>query len=167
VQCAAVGARPQGTVSAGRIGVMSDLANGYRMVDGPPDVHAYLLLRERSGLTPKSEEQVRAAIDGAWCACHVVHVASAETVAMGRVIGDGGWYFHVIDMAVLPAHQRQGLGDAVLTRLLDTIRRDAPPGAYVNLLADPPGRRLYERHGFVETAPHSVGMALRPDWPAG
>ncbi|MET0819295.1 MAG: hypothetical protein ABWZ67_17135 [Solirubrobacteraceae bacterium] len=37
----------------------------------------------------------------------------------------------------------------------------APPGATVNLLADPPGRRLYARHGFAETAPGSIGMALR------
>ena len=82
---------------------------------------------------------------------------------MGRLLGDGGWYFHVVDMAVLPAHQRRGLGDAILGALLDRIREVAPPGAHVNLLADPPGRRLYERHGFAETAPHSVGMALRLD----
>jgi hypothetical protein len=31
----------------------------------------------------------------------------------------------------------------------------------VDLLADPPGRRLYARHGFAETAPGSIGMALR------
>jgi hypothetical protein len=49
----------------------------------------------------------------------------------------------------------------VLTALLDRIKAIAPPGAFVNLLADPPGRRLYARHGFVETAPHSIGMALR------
>ena len=76
---------------------------------------------------------------------------------MGRVIGDGGWYFHVVDMAVLPEHQRRGLGDAILTALLDRIRAAAPAGAFVNLLADPPGRRLYERHGFAPTAPGSVG----------
>ena len=80
---------------------------------------------------------------------------------MGRVLGDGGWYFHVVDMAVLPEHQRRGIGDAVLTALLDRIRAAAPPGATVNLLADPPGRRLYARHGFAETAPGSIGMALR------
>jgi ribosomal protein S18 acetylase RimI-like enzyme len=80
---------------------------------------------------------------------------------MGRLLGDGGWYFHVIDVAVLPEHQRQGLGDAILTALLNRIKAAAPPGAYVNLLADPPGRRLYERHGFTKTAPHSVAMALR------
>jgi hypothetical protein len=45
--------------------------------------------------------------------------------------------------------------------LLDRVREAAPPGAYVNLLADPPGVRLYERHGFEATAPGSVGMARR------
>ncbi|MGI8683149.1 MAG: GNAT family N-acetyltransferase, partial [Mycobacteriales bacterium] len=67
------------------------------------------------------------------------------------------------DMAVLPAHQRRGLGDAILGALLNRVREVAPPGAYVNLLTDPPGRRLYERHGFAETAPGSIGMALRLD----
>lgn len=85
---------------------------------------------------------------------------TGHAVAMGRVIGDGGWYFHVLDMAVLPEHQRQGLGDAVLTALLQRVRAHAPAGAYVNLLADPPGRRLYARHGFTDTAPHSIGMAV-------
>jgi hypothetical protein len=41
--------------------------------------------------------------------------------------------------------------------LLDHIHAQSP-NAYVNLLADPPGRRLYERHGFTETAPASIGM---------
>ena len=31
-------------------------------------------------------------------------------VGMGRLLGAGGWYFHVLDMAVLPDHQRRGLG---------------------------------------------------------
>ena len=72
---------------------------------------------------------------------------------MGRLLGDGGWYFHVVDMAVLPEHQRRGIGDAMLSALLARIREVAPRGAWVTLLADPPGRRLYERHGFTETAP--------------
>jgi ribosomal protein S18 acetylase RimI-like enzyme len=79
---------------------------------------------------------------------------------MGRVIGDGGWYFHVVDMAVLPEHQQRGLGGAVLAYLLGQIRQRAPRGAYVSLLADPPARRLYTRYGFAESAPASVGMVL-------
>jgi GNAT superfamily N-acetyltransferase len=134
--------------------------NGYRLIGGPPPVADYLELRRSSGLTPRRPDQAAAAIAGSWSAVHVVDERTGATVAMGRVLGDGGWYFHVVDMAVAPGHQRRGLGSFVLSALLDTIGRDAPPGAYVNLLADPPGLALYARHGFKETAPDSVGMAL-------
>jgi GNAT superfamily N-acetyltransferase len=138
------------------------LPAGYRLADGPPPVADYLLLRERAGLSPPREEQAQAALRGSWAAVHVLY-EEVETVGMGRLLGDGGWYFHVADMAVLPEHQRKGLGDAILTVLLDRIRDEAPAGALVNLLADPPGRRLYARHGFTPTAPGSVGMALTLD----
>jgi GNAT superfamily N-acetyltransferase len=132
------------------------LPPGYRLADGPPALAEYLLLRSRAGLSAKREDQARAALAGSWAAVHVLH--QGEAVGMGRLLGDGGWYFHVADMAVLPEHQRRGLGDAILTALLDRVRRNAPPGALVNLLADPPGRRLYARHGFASTAPGSIGM---------
>jgi GNAT superfamily N-acetyltransferase len=132
---------------------------GYRLVGGPPAVDDYLRLRDRAGLTPKRPDQAEAALEGSWAAVHIVHEGDGSTVGMGRILGDGGWYFHVVDMAVLPEHQRRGLGDAILTALLERIRREAPPGAYVNLLADAPGRPLYARHGFDLTAPRSVAMA--------
>jgi len=137
--------------------------DGYVLSATTPSVPDYVRLRAEAGLTPKTPAQAEAALPGSWAACHVVHRATNETVAMGRVIGDGGWYFHVVDMAVLPAHQRRGIGGLVLTHLLDVIRQAAPPGAYVSLMADPPGRRLYERHGFRPTAPRSIGMALVTD----
>lgn len=137
------------------------MSPAYELVLSVPPVPDYLRLRREAGLSPKTEEQAQAALPGSWFACHVVLTTTREVVGMGRLLGDGGWYFHVVDMAVLPTHQRKGLGDAVLAALLDRIRTVAPPGAYVNLLADPPGVRLYERHGFETTAPGSVGMAAR------
>ena len=79
---------------------------------------------------------------------------------MGRVIGDGGWYFHIADMAVLPEHQHRGIGDALLNSLIECIRRAAPSEPCITLLADRPGQQLYARHGFVPTAPNSIGMKL-------
>ena len=140
--------------------VISSLSAGYSLREGAPSAIDYLQLRVRAGLSPKSEEQAKAAISGSWAACHIVYEADSCSVAMGRIIGDGGWYFHVVDLAVLPNHQRRGLGSAVLTYLLEKIRQQAPRGAYVSLLADPPGRPLYARHGFVESAPDSAGMVL-------
>jgi ribosomal protein S18 acetylase RimI-like enzyme len=133
------------------------LASGYRLVNGPPAVGDYLSLRSRAGLSPKSQQQGEAAVRGSWCAVHVRDGAGV-TVGMGRVIGDGGWYFHIVDMAVLPEHQRRGIGDAMLTSLIERIHAVAPPEPYITLLADEPGRRLYARHGFVATAPQSIGM---------
>src|SRR5690242_18254783 len=98
---------------------------GYLVAPGPPPLRDYLRLREIAGLSPKTEQQGAAAINGAWAACHVVEELTAAIVGMGRVIGDGGWYFHVIDMAVDPNHQRRGLGDAILSFLLERIRGEA------------------------------------------
>ena len=133
---------------------------GLRAARRTAGVADYLRLRAEAGLTPRTDEQARLAIPGSWAACHVRHAPTDEVVAMGRVIGDGGWYFHVVDMAVLSAHQRRGIGDTVLGHLLDRIREAAPPDAFVSLMADPPGRRLYARHGFTEDRDASIGMAM-------
>ena len=131
----------------------------YRIVNGPPSIDDFLMLRALTGLSPRGRKQAESAIRGVWTTVHIIEAKSEACVGMGRVIGDGGWCFQIIDMAVLPMHQHQGLGDAILRALLKRIRVDAP-GAFVSLLADPPGIRLYLKHGFAPTAPASVGMAI-------
>jgi GNAT superfamily N-acetyltransferase len=138
-------------------------ADDYDLIEGPQTVEEYRRLRVGAGLTPKSEAQAAGAVAGGWYAVHVRHRGTGEAVGMGRVIGDGGWYFHLADMAVLPDHQRQGLGRRVLDRLVEEIRTRAPEQPWITLLADPPGRPLYEQAGFRDTAPGSTGMALPLD----
>ncbi|KAK7958177.1 hypothetical protein PG996_010382 [Apiospora saccharicola] len=139
----------------------ASLPSGYTLVKGYPAVEDYMHLRRASGLTPVNAHQARAAVSGAWYGCYVVAAETASPVAMGRIIGDGGWYFIIADMAVLPEHQRRGLGDAILKTLLERIRTHAAKGdAYVTLFADVPGRRLYERNGFKEAMPREMGMDI-------
>ena len=133
---------------------------GYELRSGTPDVEAYLRLRADSGLTPKTREQAEAGLPGTWRGCHIVDTGTGETVAMGRIIGDGGWYFHIVDMAVLPDHPRRGLGDQIMSWLLDTSEAESPPGRFVTLMADPPGHALYAKHGFIEAPERSAGMGL-------
>ena len=145
----------------------ASLAPGYRLLHEAPTIDEYRRLRAVSGLSPKSEGQATGAIEGTWTWRTVRLEADAgadpdagEAVAMGRVVGDGGWYFLIADMATLPEHQGRGIGKAVLRSLLAEIRDRAEPGAYVTLTADPPGRRLYEAHGFEDVAPARTGMSL-------
>jgi ribosomal protein S18 acetylase RimI-like enzyme len=62
-------------------------------------------------------------------------------------------------MATHPDHQRKGLGRKVLDWLIADIEDRAPDGAFVSLIADPPGVALYKAIGMRDTAP-SVGMVL-------
>ncbi|KAL3452741.1 hypothetical protein BJX65DRAFT_154137 [Aspergillus insuetus] len=142
------------------------LPENYTLHPGYPPLDAYLHLRAASGLTPKTPAQGAAIPSGSWYGVYITYTdptsSSTSPVAMGRIISDGGWYFHIADMAVLPEHQRKGLGDIVLKELLRYIRENAPEGEpYVNLLADPPGRKLYAKNGFVESAPVSTGMVFK------
>lgn len=122
-----------------------------------PTLDDYLELRRASGLTPKRPEQGTPALTNSWAWRRIVD-ADGRSVAMGRVVGDGGWYFLVADMATLPAYQRHGLGRRILEDLLAEIREKAPEGAYVTLLADPPGQALYRSLGFTEPTTGSVTM---------
>jgi GNAT superfamily N-acetyltransferase len=158
------------------------LPEGYRLKPGYPPIPAYLHLRAASGLSPKTAAQAKPVAEHSWYGCYITFSNSAannnnsnegqdaeeEIVAMGRIIGDGGWYFHIADMAVLPTHQRKGLGDAVLKDLLRHIKEHAPQdgsGAYVTLFADVPGRKLYAKNGFVESLPSGqLGMNLPMGW---
>lgn len=141
----------------------------YTLHKSTPPVQAYINLRTSAGLSPVTRPQASAVAGGTWYGVYITcpspsrltpdpaegegdthPQAQGEVVAMGRIISDGGWYFHIVDMAVSPAHQRRGLGRCVLGNLLERIRECAPEGRpVVNLFADPPGRRLYEGFGFL------------------
>jgi len=122
-----------------------------------PSLDDYLELRRASGLTPKRSDQGAPALANSWAWRRIVD-ATGRSIAMGRVVGDGGWYFLIADMATLPEYQRRGLGRRILEDLLAEIRAKAPEGAYVTLLADPPGQALYRSLGFTEPTNGSVTM---------
>ncbi|EFX04656.1 gcn5-related n-acetyltransferase [Grosmannia clavigera kw1407] len=65
-------------------------------------------------------------------------------------------------MGVLPDHQRKGLGNIILKTLLAHIKAHAAKGEpYITLFADPPGRKLYAKNGFVDAREHDeLGMVL-------
>jgi GNAT superfamily N-acetyltransferase len=112
-------------------------------------------------MAPRPREGVERGLANTEYAAVVVHGPTDETVAMGRVLGDGGAVFHVTDMAVHPDHQREGLGTAVMDALMAHVEANAAPGAYVNLMADVEG--FYERWGFEPVRPVSRGMYRRTE----
>lgn len=124
-----------------------------------PDVATYRSLRTRSGLSGKTEAAATRGLPGTLFAVQVLY--GEDVVGMGRVIGDGGCFYQVCDIAVLPEHQGKGLGKRIMQAIRDYIDSEAPESAYISLIADGKAQDLYAQFGFVHTAPASVGMALR------
>ncbi|WJH38458.1 GNAT family N-acetyltransferase (plasmid) [Aliirhizobium terrae] len=122
-----------------------------------PDIDDYMRLRQTAGLTPFSRAAAEIGLEGTVFA--VVVVVDGEVIGMGRLIGDGGCFFQVTDIAVQPDHQGRGLGKAIMTAIMEYVDTTMPETAYVSLIADVPANKLYEQFGFNETAPRSVGMS--------
>jgi GNAT superfamily N-acetyltransferase len=131
---------------------------GYTVAAEIPSIEDYRRLRSIAGLSAKSAEQATIGLPNSITGVVVRHQGTA--VGMGRVIGDGGLFFQVVDIAVDPAHQGNGLGKAVMAALMDWLRANVPAGGYVSLIADGEAHRLYAQYGFRPTAPVSIGMAL-------
>jgi GNAT superfamily N-acetyltransferase len=131
----------------------------YRLIDAVPSAADYRRLREAAGLRPKSAAAAERGLPNTLFGVSVLH--GAAVVGMGRIIGDGGCFFEVVDIAVLPEHQRRGIGKKIMARLMEWIRANAPATALVSLLADVKAVTLYEQFGFKESAPASKGMVFR------
>jgi len=134
------------------------LADGYELLVETPGVEEFLALRALAGMTRRTVEG--AAIGLPNTLFGVVIRVQGKLVGMGRIVGDGGLAFQVVDIAVDPEHQGRGLGKAIVGRLMEYVEETVPGGAQVSLMADGPAKYLYAKFGFVETAPESVGMDL-------
>ncbi|UJW86557.1 GNAT family N-acetyltransferase [Devosia sp. SL43] len=131
----------------------------YELVTGTPGVDDYRRLRRVSGLSDKSQEAAEAGLPNTWYAV-TIH-QDGRTVGMGRIIGDGGTAFQIVDIAVEPDYQGKGLGKRIVSALVDHLRANAPKSAYVSLIADGDAQYLYAKYGFEPVMPASIGMAFK------
>jgi len=124
-----------------------------------PAVDEFIELRVLAGLSRNEREAAERGLPGSR---YSVCVRAADRlIGMGRVIGDGGLFYQVVDIAVHPDYQRQGIGFRIMRGLMQQLRDNAPRSAYVSLVADGDAAVLYRKFGFENTAPASHGMALR------
>lgn len=138
---------------------MTETTQTYSVIHATPPVETYRHLRIAAGLSAKTVEAAERGLPNTLFSVQII--CDGVPIGMGRVIGDGGSFYQVVDIAVLPAHQGRGLGKRIMAEISDYIAREVPESAYVSLIADGEAYRLYEQFGFSLTAPASQGMALK------
>ena len=131
------------------------------LIERFPGADDYCRLRADAGMAPRTLDAAERGLPNTLYGVSLL--LDGEVVGMGRVIGDGGCFFVVVDIAVAPALQGQGLGKRIMAALDDWLRANAPPSAVVSLAADGDAKHLYAKFGFVETTPFSVNMEYQVD----
>lgn len=132
----------------------------YKIKAEVPNIQTYIDIRLRAGLSRKSEE---AAARGLPNTLYGVVAYFGETpIGIGRIIGDGGCFYEVTDIAVVPEHQKKGVGAMIMETLVAYLENNAPSTAYVSLMADHGTPHFYEKFGFtLSQMPKSSGMYMR------
>ncbi|KAA3620238.1 MAG: N-acetyltransferase [Calditrichaeota bacterium] len=119
------------------------------IIESAPSVEEYLELRKKAGLSAKSPKAAQRGLPNSLYAVHFR--IAGKLAAMGRVIGDGGCFFEIVDIAVAPEHQGKGLGKAVMQHIDKFLNEASFDGSYVSMIADEPA--FYEKLGYKLTAP--------------
>lgn len=132
---------------------MSSPAAPVQIIDRIPTAEEHRALFEAVGWQPYTTAETEHAL--AHTLAGVVAVAGSTTIGMGRVIGDGGKFFYIQDFAVHPDHQRGGVGQQMLDRLLSWITAHAPGEPFIGLFATAVAIPFYRRAGF---APHTDAL---------
>ncbi len=122
-----------------------------------PKVDDYLRLRHVCGLRQRTRE---AAETGLMNSLYAVTLYNTEgcAIGMGRVVGDGGCNFEVVDIAVDPDYQGNGFGRLIVEHVMNYLESNVPLQSYVSLVANTPW--LYEKFRFEPCAPKLTGMQL-------
>lgn len=120
----------------------------------------YVSLRSSVDWMNFSEEQQKKAIQNSLYTVTVIE--QEQTIAMGRLIGDGLYYL-IVDVVVHPQFQGKGIGSQIIDMLLQYVDKETPVGgrSSVQLIAEKSKEDFYIKKGF-KLIPHEYcGSGMR------
>ncbi len=120
----------------------------------------YYRLRESVGWTNFSKAQAQTALNNSLYT--VTAVENNQTVAMGRLIGDGQYYM-IVDVIVHPDFQNQKIGTFILNLLLKYVDNHTPSQgrSSIQLIAEKGKEAFYETLGFKKIPHEFCGSGMR------
>lgn len=121
----------------------------YELADNALTAEDFVRLKVATGFMDRPLEQADKAIKNGLFNVSVVY--EGKVIGMGRLVGDGAIYWYLQEIIVLPEYQGQGIGRAIVERLLEHIKSEALPGTgvQVGLTAVKGKEAFYEKLGFA------------------
>ena len=129
-----------------------------KIVHRQPTVEEYSRLRDVVGWGNPDEQATRESIKNALFSVCVEK--DDRIIGLGRVVGDGGLYFYVQDIIVLPEHRGKGYAGIIMDEVMKYINSKVGKGGYIGLFAAKGVEGLYKKYGFVERPNEQFGSGM-------
>ncbi|MEG3638668.1 GNAT family N-acetyltransferase [Magnetococcus sp. PR-3] len=125
-----------------------------------PTLAAYQMLFQAVGWPVLEPSIMQRAIDGS---VYFVHVqVQGQTIACGRLVGDGALYNYLQDVIVHPDYQGMGVGQQIVKTLLSWLNTHTP-NRFIGLIAAEGKAEFYKQFGFLLRDAQSPAMSRRAD----
>ncbi|MCL2056161.1 MAG: GNAT family N-acetyltransferase [Oscillospiraceae bacterium] len=124
-----------------------------------PTPAQWMKLRGGVGWASFPEDVAQKSLDNTpFCVCAM---DGDELVGMGRVLGDGVFAFYIGNVMVRPDRQSEGIGSAIMEKIMEYVDSLAVPGSIASLLSIKGKEEFYTRFGFEERPDdmHGAGMS--------
>lgn len=120
----------------------------------------YNMLRVSAGWPALHPEQTQASLKGS--ALVIAAKDGERTVGTARLIWDGGCAALIKDVIVLPEYQGQGLGTAMMKKIMDYLRSKLKPGygVQIDLMAARGKEAFYRKLGFSVRPSENRGAGM-------
>jgi ribosomal protein S18 acetylase RimI-like enzyme len=128
----------------------------YKLIERIPTPGEHRAMFEAVGWQPYTEAETGQALANTLYG--VIALKDGAIIGMGRVIGDGGKFFYVQDFAICPEYQGQGIGTAMMDRMMAYIQSAAPGDPFVGLFATEMAIPFYRKYGFEPRTEILSGM---------
>jgi len=129
-----------------------------QIVHRSPTVEEFVAVTAAVGFKPHPAEAVRIGLANSWCS--VCAVVAGAVVGVGRIVGDGALHFCITGVMVVPTHQRQGIGRAIVEALLSKVKEVRYANVLVEALPLPGLQTFYKSVGFRASDQNAPGMHM-------
>ncbi|KEK23464.1 GNAT family N-acetyltransferase [Bacillus gaemokensis] len=124
-----------------------------------PTIKEYIDLRRSTGKSAQDESLAQIALNHTIHSVIVKEGDESEVLGLGRIIGDGAYFFQIVDMMASPLQKDKGIDDIVLKELLSYLEGKSLKGTHVTVMADVSSIKLYQKFGFNLVYPDFYGMS--------
>lgn len=134
-----------------------------QFVNELPSIEDYKSLRSSVGWNIIDDDAaLKKGIEGSlYC---VLAKDGDRTVGIGRIVGDGGIMFTMVDIIAIPSYQGHGIGKTIVSNLLNWIKQNCARGTRIMLCAAEGRESFYEQFGFVKRPTNGYGAGMHWDW---